>query len=70
MKSDIFRENDKDHVIAPSSPRVVDSIVSTCRGGERIIRARLPRYLAVELSEIFVLDICVHGKVHGDYRSA
>ena len=53
----IFPENEKDHVIAPSSPRVVRSIASTFRGGERIIRVRLPRYLAVELSEILVLDI-------------
>jgi hypothetical protein len=66
----IFRENDKDHVISPSSPRVVGSIASTCRGSERIIRVRLPRYLTVELSDIFVLDICVRGEVHGDYRSA
>jgi hypothetical protein len=58
------------HTITVSPPRVVESIAPVSRSGERVIRVRLPRHLTVELSDIFVLNICVRGEVHGNYAAA
>jgi len=52
--------------IIPSSPRIVESEAPIYRGCERVVRIRLPRYLTVELSDIFVLDICARREVQGE----
>lgn len=65
-----FRDHNKGTPSRRSSPQIVKSKTPISRGGELIIRVRLPRNLTVELSDIFVLDICVRRKVHGYYTSA
>jgi len=57
ITSSIFHESDKYHTTTALPPGIVESIVPICRGGERVIRVRLPRYLTIELPDIFVLDI-------------
>ena len=66
----IFYDHGEDDDVTTSSPQIVENVAPVCRGGERVVGIRLPRHLTVELSDIFVLDICVRRKVHGYYTSA
>ena len=62
-----FYDHDDDDAVTISSPQIVENVASICRGGERVIRIRLPRHLTVELSDIFVLNNCARREVHDDY---
>ena len=67
LSNNIFYNHDDDDAVTMSSPQIVENVAPICRGGERVIRIRLPRHLTVELSNIFVLDNCTRREVHDDY---
>ena len=67
LSNNIFYNHDDDDAVTMSSPQIVENVAPICRGGERVIRIRLPRHLTVELSDIFVLDNCARREVHDDY---